>query len=77
MGENMVHLRKILEALISLDGTGKSHAAQFVEEAIDKLNCACEEMDGIEVKGKSNLDKLLGCMLGVEMIIGKEPDDGR
>lgn len=77
MGDNMIDLRTIGNTLLSLEGAEETNAVQNIIEAIEKLYLACGEMDKIDVRGRGNLDKLLGCMLGVEMIIGKEPDDGR
>lgn len=67
----MVSLRQIIYALTSL-GVGK----ELVEEAILKLKELLKGLDEVEVKGRQNVDTLLGCMMALEAIIGKEGDNG-
>ena len=66
-----INLKNILAALVSLgikDGE--------VADAIDSLESLLAKLDEVEVKGRQNVDTLLGCMLAIEAIIGKDEDNG-
>lgn len=63
----MISLRQLIPALISL-GVNKDH----VDAAITELLCLLAELDEIEVKGRQNVDTLLGCMMAIEAIVGKD-----
>ena len=63
----MVSLKQIAVALISL-GVSKEH----IELAIEELRVLLAELDEVEVKGRQNVDTLLGCMMAIEAIIGKD-----
>lgn len=67
----MITLKQIIPALISL-GVSVEH----IEAAIDELRSLLAELDEVEVKGRKNVDTLLGCMMAIEAIIGKEDADG-
>lgn len=67
----MITLKQIIPALISL-GVSVEH----IEAAIDELRSLLAELDEVEVKGRQNVDTLLGCMMAIEAIIGKEDADG-
>lgn len=41
----------------------------------EKLSLVLRTLDSIEVKGRGNIDMLLGCMLTLEQIIKDEGDD--
>ena len=43
-----------------------------VEKAIVELRDFLDVLDGVSVKGRDNVDTLLGCMMAVEQIIGDE-----
>lgn len=44
--------------------------------ALTALNDLLDVLDSVEVKGRKNIDTLLGCMLVIEAIIGKEDSNG-
>jgi len=67
-----VSLKKIQNALDKLDGAGD--AIEEINNAMAYLHHAIDLMDDISVKGKDNIDALLGCIIGVEMIIGEDTD---
>ena len=67
-----VSLKKIHNALDKLDGAGD--AIEEINNAMAYLHHAIDLMDDISVKGKDNIDALLGCIIGVEMIIGEDTD---
>ena len=60
-----VTLKQLIPALISL-GVSEHH----IELAIAELNALLAELDEVEVKGRQNVDTLLGCMMAIEAIIG-------
>ena len=66
----MISLRQLIPALISL-GADKGH----VDAAITELLCLLAELDEVEVKGRNRMDTLLGCMMAVEAIIGKDGEN--
>lgn len=66
----MINLKQIIPALDSV-GASTNH----LHAAINELNVLLTELDGVEVKGRDNVDTLLGCMMAVEAIIGKEGGD--
>ena len=41
-----------------------------VKVAINELNAVLQELDRVEVKGRQQVDNLLGCMMAIEQIIG-------
>ena len=43
---------------------------EHIATAIDELKIALTELDEVEVKGRNNVDTLLGCMMAIEAIIG-------
>lgn len=63
----MVSLKQIAAALISL-GVSEHH----INEAIEALTQILIELDEVEVKGRQSVDTLLGCMMAIEAIIGKD-----
>ena len=67
----MISLKQLIPALISL-GVSEQH----IELAIAELRGLLAELDEVEVKGRTNVDTLLGCMMAIEAIIGKEDADG-
>lgn len=66
-----VTLKQLIPALISI-GVSTEH----IEAAMDELRGLLAELDEVEVKGRTNVDTLLGCMMAIEAIIGKEDADG-
>ena len=67
-----VSLRQIISALKEL-GVNDEH----LKVASHELSVALHELDEVEVKGRQNVDTLLGCMMALESIIGKEDEHGR
>ena len=67
----MITLKQIIPALISL-GVSVEH----IDLAIAELRGLLSELDEVEVKGRQQVDTLLGCMMAVEAIIGKEGENG-
>lgn len=63
----MVSLKQLIPALISL-----GVSAELIEEAILKLQEMLTNLDEVEVKGRQKVDTLLGCMIAIEAIIGKD-----
>lgn len=63
----MVSLVKVKAAAYEL-GIDISHA----EKAIAELRDFLDVLDGVSVKGRDNVDTLLGCMMAVESIIGED-----
>ena len=60
----MVSLKQLLPH-INCFGVGER-----VEKAINELNEVLKDLDQVEVKGRQQVDNLLGCMMAVEQIIG-------
>lgn len=65
----MVTLKLLIPALITL-----GVSADKVNEAIDALEQLLSELDEVEVKGRQNVDTLLGCMMAIDAIIGNRKD---
>jgi hypothetical protein len=64
-----ITLKQLIPALISI-GVSTEH----IEAAIDELRGLLAELDEVEVKGRTNVDTLLGCMMAVEAIVGDKRD---
>lgn len=62
-----VTLKQLIPALISI-----GVSAEHVELAINELLALLAELDEVEVKGRQKVDTLLGCMMAIEAIIGKD-----
>lgn len=54
---------------LGVDGT-------LLQAAIDKLKDFAAALDDVRVSGRENVDKLLGCMMALDIIIGKEDGNG-
>ena len=67
----MITLNQLIPALISIGAD-----ATKIHEAINILENLLVELDEVEVKGRQRVDTLLGCMMAIEAIIGKEDADG-
>ena len=63
----MVTLKQLIPALISL-----GVSAEHIDLAIAELRGLLAELDEVEVKGRQKVDTLLGCMMAIESIIGKD-----
>ena len=66
-----ITLKQLIPALISLDVS-----VDHIESAIDELRGLLVELDEVEVKGRTKVDTLLGCMMAIDAIIGQEVTDG-
>lgn len=69
----------LIEIKLALDGIQKESGddcAQYIDEAIERLKTAQEALNTISVRGRHDVDALLGCMLGIDLIIGEE-NNGR
>jgi len=71
-------LRLIKETIEKFDTCeeNKEEAISTLELAIDAINRSLCALDGISVKGRQSLDTLLGCMMALDAIIGKEEVNG-
>lgn len=63
----MVTLKLLIPALTSL-----GVSAEHIELAIAELHSLLTELNEVEVKGRQKVDTLLGCMMAIESIIGKD-----
>lgn len=66
-----VNLKQIIPALLAL-GVGAEH----INIAIEELENLLAELDEVEVKGRQNVDTLLGCMMALDAIIGNKRGGG-
>lgn len=66
-----ITLKQLIPALVSLGVSG-----EHIEAAIDELRGLLAELDEVEVKGRQQVDTLLGCMMAIEAIVGKDGDNG-
>lgn len=66
-----ITLKQLIPAL-SCVGVGAEH----IDAAIAELTTLLAELDEVEVKGRQKVDTLLGCMMALDAIIGKEAADG-
>ena len=62
-----IALNQIIPALNAL-----GVSAEHIDLAIAELRGLLAELDEVEVKGRQNVDTLLGCMMAIETIIGKD-----
>ena len=67
----MIGLQNVKNATdgLGVDGT-------LLQAAIDKLKDFAATLDDVCVSGRENVDKLLGCMMALDLIIGKEDGNG-
>lgn len=63
-------IKLTLADIKTVDGT--IIVAENIEAAINALEAELDCLESVQVQGRDNLDKLLGVMLAIEMIIGKE-----
>ena len=69
----------LIEIKLALDGIQKESGddcARYIDESIEKLKTAQEALNTVSVRGRHDVDALLGCMLGIDLIIG-EDNNGR
>jgi hypothetical protein len=70
----MVTLFEIKNALEHIDAEDGDTDVSYIGNAISSLKTAQEAMNTISVRGRNNLDALLGCMMAIDLIIGEEKD---
>lgn len=63
----MITLKQIIPALQTL-GVSTEH----IEAAMADLRDLLAELDEVEVKGRTKVDTLLGCMMAIDAIIGEK-----
>lgn len=63
----MVTLKQLIPALISL-----GVSVEKINEVINVLTDVLIGLDEVAVKGRQKVDTLLGCMMAIEAIIGKD-----
>ena len=68
----MANLKQVKYTLETLDIVDGDKDTVYVEQAIASLETAAEALNTIAVRGRENLDKLLGVMLAIDMILGNE-----
>lgn len=62
-----ISLKQLIPALVSL-----GVKTENIYAAINELQNLLVALDEVEVKGRQNVDTLLGCMMAIEAIIGKD-----
>ena len=72
----MVTIYEIRKALENLDAESGDKGLEYIDEAIANLQDAEQALNTVSVRGRVSVDALLGCMMGIELIIGKEGDNG-
>ena len=60
-----------LDNLCVLEGD-KAPILLKLDEARQFIKTALQDMDSLSVQGRGALDTLLGCMMGLESIVGKD-----
>ena len=68
----MANLKQVKYTLEHLDFIEGDTTTEYVDKAIEALETASEALNTISVRGRENLDMLLGIMLGIDMILGKD-----
>ena len=68
----MANLKQVQYTLANLDAIDGDKSTQYVDKAIESLETAKEALNTISVRGRENLDQLLGIMLGIDMILGED-----
>lgn len=74
----MYSLKQIYNAVDNITALGgdKEEVSKSLEAAIDNLKTALNGMDRLQVCGRFHVDTLLGCMMGLDEIIGEDGDNG-
>ena len=72
----MVTIYEIKHVLERLDAESGDKGIEYIDAAIANLQAAAQALDTVGVRGRASVDSLLGCMMGIDMIIGKEGDNG-
>lgn len=71
----MASIKQIKFTLGSLDVIDGDTTTEHLDNAVAELEMASEALNTIGVRGRDNIDKLLGCMLAIDMILGKKESD--
>ena len=66
----MITLKQLIPALACVGAD-----AEHIEAAIAELTILLAELDEVEVKGRQSVDTLLGCMMAIEAIVGKDGEN--
>lgn len=61
----MVNLKQVKVTLANL-----GVSSEKVDEAFSALEALLKELDTISVQGRDTIDQMLGCMMGIEQILG-------
>ena len=72
----MVTIYEIRKALENLDAESGDKGLEYIDEAIANLQDAEQALNTVSVRGRVAVDALLGCMMGIDLIIGKEGENG-
>lgn len=72
----MANLKQVKYTLEHLDYVDGDCNTVYIDRAIESLETAAEALNTIAVRGRDNLDQLLGIMLAIDMILGKGESDG-
>lgn len=67
----IANLKKVKYTLEHLDVIDGDTSTEYIDTAIEALETASEALNTIGVRGRENLDMLLGIMLGLDQILGK------
>lgn len=68
----MVSLVEIKTALDGINKEDGDDCSKYIDEAIERLKTAQDALNTISVRGRHDVDALLGCMMGIDLIIGEE-----
>ena len=70
----MVSLNQLIPALESIGA--REEDIERVKNAQNDLVIALDGLNYVKVAGRRNVDVMLGCMMAIEAIIGKEDGNG-
>ena len=70
----MITLHEIKTALSGLTVENGDCSSEHIDAAITSLQTALEALNTVSVRGRTNVDTLLGCMMAIEMMIGEATD---
>ena len=65
-----ISLKQLIPALVSV-----GVETENIYAAINELQNLLVALDEVEVKGRQNVDTLLGCMMAIEAIVGKDGEN--
>lgn len=68
----MVSLIDIKLALEDIQKESGDDCVEYIDRAIEQLKTAQEALNTVSVRGRHDVDALLGCMLGIDLVIGEE-----